>query len=504
MPNPFHHGLDKRLREIADKFDALCRDHGLQYTIEADTHNEQGYLIHGRDVDHTSVKMYLEDYIKDKWVGMSVEPSKHGSYFKFTVQPIYEYSDDVQYIDLNDLVEANQSALIDVNDYDEWLVALHTESKIDPIVVSDDLKVIDGLELLRALAETGGMHGSGKVPVLKENQYKHPSNKLRRSQAAFAGSSNGPAKTFGGHSTADGGAKAKKKKAVKESIGVEYTLNKPLLAHDNSTIIPKGSKITVVDDDRELPDVRLEDGRIVNVDMAELKLCIKESLDDRLNRVVSEAMVAIAAPKPLMPPIVSGPRPSAPTPFRVDSGNMEAEFDPMGDEQNPIAKRITGALDGVAAEFGIEINIGGEPSNGLVDTLNKLWAGEVAAILQYEVFYVTAPSLHMAALQEVFKEHQAQEQKHARMLTQRISELGGTPAGALEELARLAPHKVENCSDAAGMVSILQYQEQIAVDAYKAAIKQAHAQGDPATRSMLEEILREEEEHLSDMESMIG
>ncbi len=484
MPNPLHYGLDKRLREIADKFDNICRDHGLQYTIEADTHNEQGYLIHGKDVDNASVKMYMEDFLKGKWVGMEVEPNKHGSYFKFTVQPLYEYTNDVEYIDLTKLIEANEVALTSVNDYDNWLVALHTEEKINPIVISDNLRVVEGIGLLRALVDLNGIRGSGMAPVIKENQYKFPTSKHRRSQAPFSGSSNQPVKTFGG--------------ALSEELNVEYTLNKSLTAHDDVTIIPKGTKITIVDDDPELPDIKLEDGRILSVDMVELKSCVKEDLETRLDRMISETVVAIAAPQMIAP--------IGPTPFNAERGNMEAQFDPPGAEvspmkSSPIVSRIGGALDKLASSFGIDIHLGGHDT-GMTDTLNKLWAGEVAAFLQYELFYATAPSMHMASLQEVFSKHQDEERAHGRMLTKRIAELGGVPTGDLSELAKMSAFQVEKCMDAAGMISILRHQEHIAVDAYKAAIKQAA--DDPATRNMLEEILRDEEEHLSDMEAMLG
>lgn len=531
MPNPLNYGLDKRLREVADKFDDLCRDHNLQYTIESDTHNEQGYLIHGHDVDATSVQMYMEDFLGDRWIAMEVEPNNHGSYFKFTIQPLYEYSEEVEYHDVLKLAEANSTALEDVSDYEDFLVALHTDRKVDPIVVGDDLSVVEGLGLLKALVEIGGIRGTGMAPTIHENQYKFPSSRHRRAQAPFSGSSNKPAKTFGGASTEDkkisenqykgpegalsrassprsgssnepaptiGGnptdkkKKKKSKKKVEESFG-EYTLVKPLLAHDNTTVIPKGAKVILVDNDPELPDVQLEDGRIVNVDMAELKGCIKESPEDRIERVLTENVFAVALPDVLG--AIGGP-PEAE--FQAADGNMEAEFEAPSRHEGPgaVVARITTALGDIEPEMAPDSR------GSMVDTLNKLWASEVTAILQYEFFYVMAPSLHMKSLQEKFQEHLDEERKHARMLTQRISELGGEPVVDLCDLSELAAHGTETVADPAGMVSVLQYQEQIAVESYRAAIKQAS--DDPATRNMLEEILRDEEEHLSDMESMIG
>lgn len=527
MPNSLNNDLPKRLREVADEFDALCANHGLQYTIESDTHNEQGYLIHGDTEKADSVREYMERFLNDRWIAMEVEPNKHGSYFKFTIQPLYEYSDEVEYKDVMKLAEANAVALESVSDYDDLLIALHLDRWIAPIVVNDDMTVIEGLDVLKALVEIGGIHGNGMAPTIRENQYKFPSSRLRRAQAPFSGSSNKPAKTFGGVSTESqyknsgealahatsprdgssnepaltlGGNPVKKKgkkrkKVAAEDIGIEYTLIKPLLAHDNTTIIPKGATVVIVDDDPELPDVKLEDGRIVNVDMEDLKSCIKEDVFDRIDRILNENMVAIALPDVLG--AVGGPEE-----FETANGNMEADFEAPGGEEPEMFTHDSLLKISMKLDDAIGPHDPHHREGSMVDTLNKLWAGELVAILQYEFFYVMAPSLHMAALQEVFKEHQNAEWEHARMLSQRISELGGAPVIDLCDLSELAPHGTETVTDAAGMVAILQYQEQIAVESYRAAIKQAS--DDPATRNMLEQILRDEEEHLSDMESMIG
>lgn len=368
------------MRIIADKFDELCKSRGLEYTIEHDTKDSQGYMVRGRKFDPIEVRLYMEDFIKDKSILMNVERSKDGSYFSFAIQPIYE-----------------------------------------------------------------------EEPV-QEDQYKTPDTRYARSQAPYAGSSINPAKTFGGIPTKS----KKKKKKVQESIGDKHKLSKALIAHDNITIIPAGAEIEIVDDDPTLPDIKYE-GKIINVDRASLNSCIREDFGSKLHRMIKENIIDI-----VMPDVI---------------GVVGQAFD------TSIGNMIT-------------------PENSqLLETLNRLRADEIVAYLQYELFYITVPSMNMVGLEEIFKEHLEDERKHADMLAKRIHELDGDPVADPAEIINLASIKVEKANDATSMVSIIQKQEMIAVDAYKAAIKQCDE--DPATRNMLEEILRDEEEHSTDMRGML-
>jgi bacterioferritin len=144
-----------------------------------------------------------------------------------------------------------------------------------------------------------------------------------------------------------------------------------------------------------------------------------------------------------------------------------------------------------------------EPSQDVtIQTLNRLRAGEVTAFLQYELFSVVVPSMYMAGLEQIFSEHEEHERKHAKMLSQRIHELGGTPVADLSHLASMAPYQVREATTAAEMVSVLREQEEIAIEGYKKAIQEV-SPSDPVTRRLLEDILSEEEEHRADMASML-
>lgn len=159
-------------------------------------------------------------------------------------------------------------------------------------------------------------------------------------------------------------------------------------------------------------------------------------------------------------------------------------------EENDIMSQITKSV------------IGDESGSELITILNSLRAGEIVSYLQYELFGITVPSLNMQGLEDLFEEHEGAEREHAKQLAQRIHELGGTPVFELTDVEQMSPYKIQNVNTATEMVEVLRQQEEIAIQSYRDAIK--HFEGhDPATRRLLEDILIEEEEHATDMRSML-
>jgi len=77
--------------------------------------------------------------------------------------------------------------------------------------------------------------------------------------------------TFGGHKPLK---KGNKKISECWCPGMTGTLKNELLAHDNATIIPKGSEIKIVDAAQSLPDIEF-DGNIFSVDESKLEEVFK-------------------------------------------------------------------------------------------------------------------------------------------------------------------------------------------------------------------------------------
>lgn len=102
-----------------------------------------------------------------------------------------------------------------------------------------------------------------RLGIKLEDQYKSPTRRMIQKQSAFR-SSFGKTKSFGGVSKYNG--KGKYSETMDEcNLGEVGKLKNDLLAHDNKTIVPKGTVVKVVDADAGLPDIKY-DGKIVNVD----------------------------------------------------------------------------------------------------------------------------------------------------------------------------------------------------------------------------------------------
>lgn len=458
MPN-LSHGLDPLMQEVARKFDDICRSLGALYTIEHDTHNEQGYLIHNfKDVNNIATAM--EDFIADKWVRMEINEGD-GPYFKFTVKALYEYDEPVQMVDVDKIAEVNALETVSESDAAKWVTAIVAGQVIPPIVVSPTNKILEGAEIAKALLKVGGMNG--KMPVIYEEQRKSPNRHYSRRQAQFR-SSFGPLRVFG--------------RVVECNVGDKMKLVEPLTAYDNVTIIPKGTLVEIVDNDPRLPDIKY-DGQIINVSMEKL---MKATGNSKFSKRLEEAVISIV-PAEVM---TFADRRAVP----ADDMEMDHEHE-HGDHEHHNEDHDMHNNDAN--------NLTHE--NPIVNALNGLRAAEIVATLQYEIYAILVPSLHMQGLETLFEEHGDEERKHAKKLAQRIHELDGVPVAHPIDIAKLSPYEISYDTTAEGMVATLLEQERIGVESYRKAIDLCAK--DPATRLLLEEILQDEEEHTTDMKSML-
>ena len=253
-------------------------------------------------------------------------------------------------------------------------------------------------------------------------------------------------------------------------------------------IIPSGTEVEVVDNDPSLPDVKY-DGNTVNVSMEKLMGSINEGFMQRLERRLSEASISgmtIMIPQEVAATFSDVGRESS-------DGCKDCGAPTMGLNPNCdscMGPSIESQWDTTAA------------NESIVQTLNKLRAGEITSALQYELYAITVPSMHMSGLEEIFTEHENDEREHAKKLAKRIHELDGRPTADMCEIAQLSPIQVQSDTTPETMVATILGQEQIAVKDYKEAI--TLCKDDSTTRLLLEEILADEEEHLSDMKSMLG
>jgi bacterioferritin len=129
----------------------------------------------------------------------------------------------------------------------------------------------------------------------------------------------------------------------------------------------------------------------------------------------------------------------------------------------------------------------------LIETLNSLLADELTAINQYMVHSEMSDNWGYQKLHKHFEKRAIDEMKHAEKLIGRILFLEGIPI-----VSNLRPMHIG--AEVPKQLNNDHALELEAIKAYNAAIVLAGEVGDFATRDLLEEILKQEDEHIDGIE----
>lgn len=129
----------------------------------------------------------------------------------------------------------------------------------------------------------------------------------------------------------------------------------------------------------------------------------------------------------------------------------------------------------------------------LIEALNERLSEELGAINQYFVHAEMCEDWGYGSLQAAIKQRSIQEMKHAEKLIERILFLEGQPI-----VSKLGPisigKKVEDMHKKDWL------SEDDAIKKYNETIKLAAEVGDNGTKTLLEEILKDEESHIDWLE----
>ena len=132
----------------------------------------------------------------------------------------------------------------------------------------------------------------------------------------------------------------------------------------------------------------------------------------------------------------------------------------------------------------------------LINALNGLLSDELTAINQYMVHSEMCDDWGYEKLHKHFEKRAVQEMKHAESLIGRILFLEGIPK--VDQLG-----KITIGADVAKQLEADRAAEEGAIKAYNNAIKLAYDVGDNATREFLDEILKDEDDHLDGIEELL-
>ena len=132
----------------------------------------------------------------------------------------------------------------------------------------------------------------------------------------------------------------------------------------------------------------------------------------------------------------------------------------------------------------------------LIDALNEDLAREYQAIIAYVVYSQTLKGAAYMAIAAELEKHAAEELQHALTVSKHIDYLGGTPT------SKALP--IKETDDAVQMLRADLDNENATIRNYRVRVGQCEKLGEYAIAEDIREILRQEQEHQSDLATALG
>ena len=140
--------------------------------------------------------------------------------------------------------------------------------------------------------------------------------------------------------------------------------------------------------------------------------------------------------------------------------------------------------------------------NKTIEILQSVLATELVCVLRYTMHSIAASGISSEGVKKEFAIHAKEEHEHALQVAERINQLGGKPNFNPEGLVTRSASQYVEGENLVDMIKENLVAERIAVDHYRELIRY-FGDDDPGTRSMLQGILRTEEEHADDMHDLL-
>lgn len=134
--------------------------------------------------------------------------------------------------------------------------------------------------------------------------------------------------------------------------------------------------------------------------------------------------------------------------------------------------------------------------------LNEALATEIVCVLRYKAHHYLASGINAKSVAAEFLEHANEEQGHADLIAERITQLDGKPNFSPDGLSSRSHAEFVVPDELAAMIEENLVAERIAIDSYREIINYIGDQ-DTTTKRMLEGILAMEEEHAEDMKTLM-
>ncbi|MDQ2960845.1 MAG: bacterioferritin [Candidatus Dormibacteraeota bacterium] len=144
----------------------------------------------------------------------------------------------------------------------------------------------------------------------------------------------------------------------------------------------------------------------------------------------------------------------------------------------------------------------GADRDRVIEVLNQALATELVCVLRYKRHYFTATGIEAGPVAAEFLQHAAEEMGHADQIAMRITQLQGEPNFDPAGLTERSHSEYDASTGLAEMVKEDLVAERVAIASYNEIIRWLDDK-DVTTRRMLETILAVEEEHATDLLSLL-
>jgi bacterioferritin len=147
----------------------------------------------------------------------------------------------------------------------------------------------------------------------------------------------------------------------------------------------------------------------------------------------------------------------------------------------------------------------GKDVKEVVAVLNEVLATEIVCWMRYSRHAISATGIDRAQVSSQFTDHAKEERQHAMRIADRINQLGGEPDFDPATMAERSHTTYETFpdSDLAAMLRDNLTAERIVIETYSDIVRWLGTD-DVTTRRLIEDILREEEDHADDIVDLLG
>lgn len=135
--------------------------------------------------------------------------------------------------------------------------------------------------------------------------------------------------------------------------------------------------------------------------------------------------------------------------------------------------------------------------------LNEALATEIMCVLRYRHHQIIAKGIDRPQVAAEFAEHAMDEERHMMLIAERINQLGGDPDFNPGTVLNRTATEYGKGKDLLHLIEEDLIAERIAIMIYRKLIEW-FGDKDPTTRRMIEEILKDEEDHADDLSDLLS